>query len=53
MFLQIDLTNFNQGSKTRIRTLSVVVQTGMQLRQKETGTNMYIPYNRARLKSVC
>ena len=46
VFLHIDLTFSYQDNKTPIHTLSVVVQSSMQLQQKETGTNIYA-FNRA------
>ena len=46
LFLHIDLTYFCQGNKTHIHTMPVVVQSSMQLQQKETGTNIYT-FNKA------
>ena len=35
-----------KGNKRHIHTLSVVIQSSMQLQQKETGTNIYT-FNKA------
>ena len=41
-----DLTYSHKGNKTHIHTLSVVIQSSMQLQQKETGTNIHT-FNKA------
>ena len=41
-----DLTYSYKGNKTHIHTLSVVIQSSMQLQQKETGTNIHT-FNKA------
>ena len=49
LFLHIDLLPYSyQDNKTRMHTLSVVVQPSMQLQQKETETNI-CTFNRALL----
>ena len=41
-----DLTYSCEGNKTKLHTLSVVIQSSMQLQQKETGTNIHT-FNKA------
>ena len=41
-----DSTYFYKCNKTHIHTLSVVIQSSMQLQQKETGTNIHT-FNKA------
>ena len=41
-----DLTYSNKGNKTHIHKVSVVIQSNMQLQQKETETNIHT-FNKA------